>query len=423
MIRLPNGYTRVRYIQSTGDQYILTGIIPNKDTVASITFSTNQQSSCGVLACDLNWKNRGFGIWGNAVALGNVSTEYVLNDGQVHTVLISGAKVHVDNTLVMSYTGAYFEAPVDLSVFALNRNGVVQEKSAVTMYNLTIDQDSFVPCVSPSGEVGVYSTGQNRFISNMGAGKFIAGPEIPSVTSAYPVGLKQVSSTYNSISVSWSSYSGATEYRVYCNGVLAGSTSATSFMLTGLDADRAYGVQVSAVTANGETLKSPTILAFTELQNFKLITDRTEQDVLYAANQLRKDVDSLPQQERDEFYQGLRGSYNAMDFRRVSYAVKLLADILVHAGVKPDYKLRFDWKPGEIQRENVQKEYLRNVQLLRDSIDAPMQLPDLPPDMVKFTYAEANNIELVIHGCVDGIADMLKDMVPCGTALCGGDYL
>ena len=175
---LPEGYKRLEYIKSTGEQYFLTGIVPSKNTTMEVSFSTTQATACGIAVCDQNWQNRGYGVWGNAVVLGNTTAQPVFYDGERHTVRLENASVYEEETPILAYTGADFTAPVELSVFALNRNGTISEKTEATLYSLTIDGDSFVPCESPDGIVGVYSTGQKRFIKNEGAGKFIAGPTL-----------------------------------------------------------------------------------------------------------------------------------------------------------------------------------------------------------------------------------------------------
>ena len=45
---LPDGYTRLQWIQSDGNQYILTDVIPTEKTKMRVVFSTSQSNACGV---------------------------------------------------------------------------------------------------------------------------------------------------------------------------------------------------------------------------------------------------------------------------------------------------------------------------------------------------------------------------------------
>ena len=42
---LPSGYTQLEYIESTGTQYIDTGIVPNSTTTAEVKFNNSKKTS------------------------------------------------------------------------------------------------------------------------------------------------------------------------------------------------------------------------------------------------------------------------------------------------------------------------------------------------------------------------------------------
>jgi chitinase len=80
---------------------------------------------------------------------------------------------------------------------------------------------------------------------------------------AAPTGLRTGTITSSSVDLSWSAVTGATSYAVYRDGVKVQTVSGTSATVTGLTAATAYGFQVTAVNATGESAKSATVTATT----------------------------------------------------------------------------------------------------------------------------------------------------------------
>lgn len=66
---------------------------------------------------------------------------------------------------------------------------------------------------------------------------------------------------YFSVSLSWTGVSGVSGYKVYLNGTLKATTSATSSMIAGLDAASDYMIRIIAYDATGES--DPVEIAFT----------------------------------------------------------------------------------------------------------------------------------------------------------------
>lgn len=176
---LPDGYTRLEWIKSDGNQYILTDVIPTEKTKMRVVFSTTQSSACGVAVCDYNWKNRGFGIWGNAAVIGNQADQSInLYDGLDHICVFENSVLKVDEEVKLTYSGGSFTAPCPLSIFALNRNGIIQEKTAMTLKELSIDDFNFYPCKNQSRDVGLYCPENKKSYWNAGSGAFTVGPEM-----------------------------------------------------------------------------------------------------------------------------------------------------------------------------------------------------------------------------------------------------
>ncbi|MFF9264127.1 chitinase [Streptomyces longwoodensis] len=80
---------------------------------------------------------------------------------------------------------------------------------------------------------------------------------------AAPTGLRTTSVTSSSVGLSWSAVTGATSYALYRDGTRVQSVTGTSATVSGLAASTAYGFQVSAVNAAGESAKSAAVTATT----------------------------------------------------------------------------------------------------------------------------------------------------------------
>ena len=86
-----------------------------------------------------------------------------------------------------------------------------------------------------------------------------------------PTGVTATASSSSSITISWTSVSGATGYRIYRSSSSTGTYSqvgtptATSYTDTGLSANTMYFYKVSAVNNNGESAQSSTVSATTSI--------------------------------------------------------------------------------------------------------------------------------------------------------------
>lgn len=177
---VPAGYKEIEYIRATGSAYIFLDVIPNANTNLSITFSTKSPGGC-IVGCYKGWPIDVYGIWAHAVAFGDQPKTglKLYKDGQIHTIDIVDGVFYLDGEEFFRYTGDYFEAPVPLGVFALNRNGSVFEINAsMYLYHLEIDGTKYPLCKNADNEVGIYNPVSKVFFTNRGKKPFIAGPEI-----------------------------------------------------------------------------------------------------------------------------------------------------------------------------------------------------------------------------------------------------
>ena len=182
---LPSGYKRLEYIQSTGTQYIDTGFTANQNTSATIKFSTTQQSGGGILVAMQGWKNRGFGIFVNAIIFGSSTADRngMFGDGNIHEVTLTSAQCYDNGSLIWSGTASTFTTPATLTICKSNVVSEPHEFSSAKIYSCQIyDNGSlvrdYVPCINNDGTIGLWDDVNSVFYGNSGTGTFAAGPVI-----------------------------------------------------------------------------------------------------------------------------------------------------------------------------------------------------------------------------------------------------
>lgn len=189
---LPDGYTQLEYIQSSGAQYVDTrfkpsgnsGIVIDYQQVGTIAyqdplFGARQSSS-----------NTAFSMWLSSNVTypqyGNVSYDtkpiYINNNTRLIYKLDKGIASCGGKTV--SFSQLSFTSSYNLVLFSVNTAGTVDTRRIRgKLYGCKIyDNDKivrdFIPCKNPSGAIGLYDTVNSQFYQNAGTGTFIAGPEI-----------------------------------------------------------------------------------------------------------------------------------------------------------------------------------------------------------------------------------------------------
>lgn len=187
--RLPEGYTEVEYIKSSGTQYIDTGFVPNQDTrvVCDAVFSPEGTSSQYFFGVRVSSTSRQFGLRGTAsgyqIKYGNVDggTTSGVETGRI-LIDFNKNKLSV-GSLSLSNDYATFTCPGNMYLFAANNNGAVYANSTATVYSMQIYDNGvlvrdFVPCKNASGVAGLYDTVNGKFYGNAGSGSFAVGADV-----------------------------------------------------------------------------------------------------------------------------------------------------------------------------------------------------------------------------------------------------
>ena len=203
--KLPNEYQEVEYIESTGTQYIDTGVAPtNKTNIKlDIDFISGESDKWIPLIAERTktsassgWKAM-FGIWINSstkeIALNYVTTDTSAiagtnGDGR-HSYSNLENEFYLDNTLISTLSTSSFTSALNLYIFALNElivgsTNIETRNCTAKLYELKIYDDStlirdFVPCYRKSdNEVGLYDLVNNQFYTNTGTGVFLMGEAV-----------------------------------------------------------------------------------------------------------------------------------------------------------------------------------------------------------------------------------------------------
>jgi hypothetical protein len=193
---LPTGYTLLDYVESNGstpigDKYVDTGVVP---LTSDFSVAMKVQSTGGTSA--ENWfmtvnhaipNGAGnylqFGTWSSKFAThlsgvlvdGNTTaTNNVINV----TLSVSGATVSLTGDATYSGTNAYFQSGIyrNYPITVLCGNWRCYGCQVYLAGDIVRD---YVPCINPSGEVGLYDKVGKAFYGNAGTGAFTAGYMLP----------------------------------------------------------------------------------------------------------------------------------------------------------------------------------------------------------------------------------------------------
>lgn len=219
------------------------------------------------------------------------------------------------------------------------------------------------------------------------------------ISAALPASTVYVSGTVNDVSVVWTNTGGE-----------IWETMADRA------ADDIYHVELSIVSSTGASTTASFTLYYGLLN---LITDRTQADIDYAVRLSQKGWSGMTAEEKADWESGLKGAYNASDLNRVGNAVVYVAGRLSKAGYLVPVSPKIDWTASDIPKESDMRTYLSDVDILRNALTVLPGTPEVPEDMERLTYKEANDIERILLA-VDGlITKMINSYFYSNEIFCG----
>ena len=148
-----------------------------------------------------------------------------------------------------------------------------------------------------------------------------------------------------------------------------------------------------------------------------LVTDRTAADVVRWLELRDKGFANMTESEREEWFSGLKGSYNATDLNRVGYCLNYLFERLTEAGyiAYPNiFTAKTDWTFSSIPTASDIQEYLRAVSVIRNALATFPGTPAAPTNARGLTYLQANDIEKILLSVETAINNMIAVFRYCG---------
>jgi len=185
---LPDGYIQLEYIESTGTQYIDTGVKPTGNTRVhcSAKFPVQETGAWLFGSRDGN----GVNAYGFLTYKSEYRSDYNKAGPQIPSqygpeleVDKDGPDTHLNGNLVDSDSYSSFSAKYNLLIGANVTVGAVSGFSkALHRWYKIYDESGLVrdliPCKDSSGEAGMYDTIGGNFYASAGSSSFSAGPEV-----------------------------------------------------------------------------------------------------------------------------------------------------------------------------------------------------------------------------------------------------
>lgn len=200
-VNLPNGYTPLDYIASTGTQYIATDYEPIGTAAITARFKFNSTTvqqrvfgTSGTLFYQVYINESGGFSWalqnndGNWTATGvtaNTNTHEITVDGTNNKVFVDGSQT---NTISTTHTN---NSNYPMYILQLNNAGSLYATySNENIYYLYSIENGvivryFIPCKNSSNVAGMYDVLTDTFYENAGTGTFTQGSEIENYQAIY----------------------------------------------------------------------------------------------------------------------------------------------------------------------------------------------------------------------------------------------
>ena len=180
--RLPSEYQEVEYLESSGTQYIDTGVNGNEETKVLIRFSS-QENFCAIFGAQANQigLTLNFGAQNNT-RFGNVSMVGYNGcmDGQAHTIILD-KNGFLDNGIVKWMPTLNSFNTANLYLFRANGAATTRQNKIYMcdLYDEGVIVKQFIPCYRKSdNEPGMYDLVNDVFYTNAGSGSFVVGGNV-----------------------------------------------------------------------------------------------------------------------------------------------------------------------------------------------------------------------------------------------------
>ena len=200
---LPSEYTQLEYIESTGTQYINTGITATNNTGMSIKYCYTASGPAGIsgifksaaprqdvfFISTSNGQTSSNIFFAHRGATFTTSTSITLNtDYTCEINYLNSGKVYFDNTLLgnVGSNNVYNETIPLFARYSVGSSSYSISNSRIYYVEFsegTVITHKFIPAKDINGVVGMYDTITDTFHTNAGTGTFTEGAEMPNPTN------------------------------------------------------------------------------------------------------------------------------------------------------------------------------------------------------------------------------------------------
>lgn len=195
--KIPEEYQEVEYIESTGTQYIDTGLVANTNITYNFSFQVQNNSKAKLFGSRIGSFDSALAVYFNNSGLFtlNYGNSYEEPQGTFTATKIivksfiddNRYKIYVNNQLGLNFPISQSFYSGNMYFGSYNNNGspaVSSQTEELKLYyckiydNNTIVRD-FIPCYRKSDNViGLYDRANNAFYTNAGTGTFLKGAEV-----------------------------------------------------------------------------------------------------------------------------------------------------------------------------------------------------------------------------------------------------
>lgn len=191
---LPDGYTLLEYIESSGTQYIDTGYKATTDNLRiSIEFAYTSVAAAQSIFGAQSSTGAPYGVIPYTAAA-STPMLYVASSSRILSVSVSAEVFNIwdltaaNGTATWVYNGttqtaSYSGTPnqeYPYFIFANNMGGTAGQMCSAKLKSMQMYDNGalvrdFIPCIDPTGEIGLFDTVGSKFYGNAGTGVFVAG--------------------------------------------------------------------------------------------------------------------------------------------------------------------------------------------------------------------------------------------------------
>lgn len=191
---LPDGYTQVEYLESTGTQYIDTNFIPNQDTRIEVKIKTKNiggLSNKAVFGSRETVSSKNYSvilgsgtqnIWWVGYGTEAINTNNSALRDTLYKIEKNKNVTILNGSVLATNQPQTFTCSSNLYLFCMDQRGPMYYSNIELYYCKIWDNGvlvrNMIPCKNPSNVAGMYDTVNGVFYTNAGTGTFNTGPVV-----------------------------------------------------------------------------------------------------------------------------------------------------------------------------------------------------------------------------------------------------